>query len=92
MSTPRSGRPDPSTRPSSREDRGGIDRATRDSAADRLIAAIEGGTLRAQVDATTDPEWNAKYGDNAWDAALMCIGYISPAEAEARFQKPRGKT
>jgi hypothetical protein len=46
----------------------------------------------AQVDATTDPEWNAKDGDNAWDAALMCIGYISPAEAEARFQKRQGNT
>ncbi|MFI5259114.1 MAG: hypothetical protein ACHQ01_05835 [Candidatus Limnocylindrales bacterium] len=67
-----------------------IDRANGDTTADRLIAAIEDGSLRAHVDATTDREWNAKYGDNAWDTALMCIGHISPAEAEARFQARQG--
>ena len=56
-----------------------------------FFAAIEDGSLRAEIDATIDPEWNAKYGDNAWDAALMCIGYISPAEAEARSKERQGK-
>jgi N-acyl-D-aspartate/D-glutamate deacylase len=55
-------------------------------------AAIEDGSLRAEVDATIDPEWNAKYGDASWDAALMCFGYISPAEAEARSRERQDKT
>jgi len=38
-------------------------------------AAVEDGSLRAESEAKGDPEWNAKYGDNAWDAALVCFGY-----------------
>jgi hypothetical protein len=56
-----------------------------------FIAAIEDGSLRAKIDATIDPEWNAKYGDNAWETALVLFGYLSPAEAEARFQARQGK-
>ena len=40
-----------------------------------FIAAVEDGSLRAEIDATIEPEWNAKYADNSWDAALVCFGY-----------------
>ena len=46
---------------------------------DEYVAAVEDGSLRAEIDAKVDaelgPEWNAKYGDASWEAALTCIGY-----------------
>jgi hypothetical protein len=74
----------------------GVEEATMTSTpeeleADRLafVASVEDGSLRARVDAKVDPEWNAKYGDASWEAALMCIGYgpIGPSEPP----KPDGK-
>jgi hypothetical protein len=55
------------------------------------VAALEDGSLRAEMEKGEDPEWLAKYGDNAWDTALVLFGYLSPAEAEARFQARQGK-
>jgi hypothetical protein len=40
-----------------------------------FIAAVEDGSLRAEMEKGEDPEWLARYGDASWDAALMCIGY-----------------
>ena len=51
----------------------------RDAWAAEFDAAIEDGSLRAEIDAKVDaelgPEWNAKYGDASWNAALMQLGY-----------------
>jgi hypothetical protein len=45
--------------------------------ADRLafVASVEDGSLRAKIDAKVDPEWEAKFGDASWEAALTVIGY-----------------
>ena len=40
-----------------------------------FIAAVEDGSLRAEMEKGEDPEWQARYGDASWDAALICIGY-----------------
>jgi len=41
-------------------------------------AAIEDGSLRAEIDAKVDaelgPKWNAKYGDASWEAAMIVSG------------------
>ena len=44
-------------------------------AADRLIAAIEDGSLRSSWETSEDPVWLAQYGDAAWEAALFAIGF-----------------
>ncbi len=55
----------------------------------RLLASIEDGSLRAEIDAKMDPEWNAKYGDAAWDNALILIGYEpSPDAAQTPVPPP----
>ena len=56
-----------------------------------FIAAVEDGSLRAEMEKGEDTEWLARYGDNAWETALVLFGYLSPAEAEARFQARQGK-
>jgi len=40
-----------------------------------FIAAVEDGSLRAEMEKGVDTEWLARYGDASWDAALMCFGY-----------------
>ena len=52
-------------------------------------AALEDGSLRTRIEATTDPEWHAKYGDEAWDTVLVLFGYLSPAEADAQLKELR---
>ena len=37
---------------------------------DAVIAAVEDGSLRKEIEATLDPEWVRKYGDAAWQAVL----------------------
>ena len=93
MSTPRSRRPDPSTRRSGGED---LDKTKAESPtpwADRLIAAIEDGSLRAKWEAETDPGWLAKCGDAAWEAFLFAIGYgpFTPAADLRRSKEREGK-
>jgi len=41
--------------------------------------SVEDGSLRAKSDAKIDPEWNAKYGDASWEAALTVFGWPLPS-------------
>jgi len=54
-------------------------------------AAVEDGSLREEIEATIDPERNAKYGDKAWYTALVLFGYLSPADADAQLRELRDK-
>jgi hypothetical protein len=45
-----------------------------------FLAAVDDGSLRAEIDATIDPEWNAKYGDAAWETSLLLLGISSPTD------------
>ena len=44
------------------------------------VAAIEDGSLRAEITAEniasgkTTPEWEAEFGDKAWQAAMKVLG------------------
>ena len=55
-------------------------------------ASVKDGSLRAKVDAKVDPEWNAKYGDASWEAALFCIGYGSAWDPILTHPAPRPKS
>ena len=62
-------------------------------------AAIEDGSLRAEIEAEidaeggpeSDPEWKAKYGDDAWDTALIVSGYCAPWDPILTHPSPRPK-
>jgi hypothetical protein len=48
---------------------------------DEYVAAVEDGSEKAEMDAKLEaklgPEWVARYGDAAWDAALVVSGFCS---------------
>jgi hypothetical protein len=54
-----------------------------------FVASVEDGSLRAKVDAKVDPEWNAKYGDSSWDAALVVSGFCAPWDPILTHPEPR---
>jgi hypothetical protein len=45
-----------------------------------FLAAVDDGSMRAEHDAKVDPEWNAKYGDAAWETSLLLLGIDAPTD------------
>jgi hypothetical protein len=56
------------------------------------VAAVEDGSLRAEMDAEMDPEWVARYGDASWDAMLVVSGYCAPWDPILTHPEPRPKS
>jgi hypothetical protein len=54
--------------------RSGLGRAAIDEAVDAFVESVDEGSLKAAVDANVDPDWDAAYGDHAWDAAIAQLG------------------
>jgi hypothetical protein len=85
------GQGDPAPKPevSSTIFRPDMTKAEGKAAVDAFSKSLRDGTFRAEAEAKLDPEWVAKYSDQAWRAALVQLGYpedygdSSPDVAEA---------